>query len=416
MRILMINNYFSNTGGADVYTYAVGKLLRENGHEVFFFATDEKPYFEENYEYSNYFPRNINYKSLSKLELIKHNFRPFYNFEAESKLNNYLKLIKPDIVHCNCIFFNLSPSVLNACYKNNIPVVMTLHGPQLMCPSVKMMYKSEAYCSDKLCISGNPIHCIANRCLDNSLIKSIGITSEFVFRKIHGLYNRISGFICPSNAILELARMSGISEDKLFLVNNFVDKSLFNNEVHSQNEGYFLFVGRLSREKGAHYLVKAMSKLPKDVKLHIVGTGQEEDNLKAQSLNLPNVEFLGFKSGNELQNEYKNCIATVIPCDWFENFPTTIIESFTYGKPVIGSRIGGIPEMIDDGINGITFEPRNIDELAQAIYKFHINNELACKMGENGRLKAEKHYTPDTYYSKLIQVYNNCTFGECVNL
>ena len=415
MRILLINNYFSNTGGADVYTYRVGQLLRENGHEVFFFATDQKPYFEDNYEYSSYFPRNIDYKSLSKLELIKHNFRPFYNFEAEAKLDKFIKLIKPDLIHCNCIFFNLTPSVLNAAYKNNIPVAMTLHGPQLMCPSVKMMYKSEVYCKDKYCVSGNPIHCITNKCLNKSYIKSIGITTEFIFRKIHGLYSKISAYICPSQAILDLAQMSGIDSNRLFLINNFVDRSLFTNEVQDSNRGYFLFVGRLSKEKGAHYLIEAMTKLPKDIKVHIVGTGQEEENLKLQAKqhNLSNIEFMGFKSGKELEEEYKNCRGTIIPCDWFENFPTTVIESFTYGKPVIGSRIGGIPEMIDDNINGLIFETGNTDQLSQAIYKLYSNNNLVQEMGNQGRLKAHRHYTPEVYYTKLIKVYNNCTSGEC---
>lgn len=410
MKVLLINNYFSNTGGADVYTYAVGKLLREYGHEVFFFATNKQPFFEENYEHAKYFPESVDYKLLSKFELIKQNLKPFYNFDAAKKLDLYLKLIKPDIVHCNCIFFTLSPSILNACYKNNIPVVMTLHGPQLMCPSVKMMYKTEAFCKDELCISGNPIHCIINKCVDKSLIKSIGISAEFLFRKIHRLYDRVSAFICPSNAISELAFRSGIPEKKLNVINNFTDKSNYNKLPEYSNKGYFLFVGRLSKEKGVTYLIDAMSKLP-EIKLHIVGTGPDEKEIidYARNFNTANIEFLGFKSGQELETEYKNCIATILPCNWFENFPTTIIESFIYGKPVIGSKIGGIPEMIDNGLHGLIFEPGNIDELVNAIRLLYQDRELVIKMGGNGREKAELQYNPALYYSKLINVYDSVT-------
>lgn len=412
MRILLINNFLSDTGGSEAYTYNTGQLLRKNGHNVFYFAADRQPYLMNEYEYSSYFPQCIDYKLLSKSELILNTIRPFYNFEAEDKLGKYLDDIQPDIVHCNCISFVLTPSVLNACYKRNIPVVMTMHGPQLMCPGVKMMHKSETYCKDELCISGSFIHCITNKCLGKSLIKSLGITTEFMFRKIHGLYNQVSMFISPSQALLELAARSGIPKTKLVLNNNFIDESKYKIEPNYENQGYFLFVGRLSQEKGVHYLLEAMSRLPKEIKLHIVGTGQEEGNLKklANELKLTNVKFLGFKSGKDLDEEYKNCIATILPCNWFENFPTTIIESFIFGKPVIGSNIGGIPEMLrndESGINGIITEPGNINELASAVKQLFENNNQVVEMGHSGRVKAESYYSPERHYSKLIDIYNS---------
>lgn len=409
MKILLVNNNFSNTGGADVYTYAVGNMLRDKGHEVFFFASDKQPYFEPEYKYSDFFPENVDYKNLSKTELVKQAFNPYYNFDAEKKMSDFIDLIKPDVVHCNCIFFNLTPSILRACYKKNIPVVMTLHGPQLICPSVKMMYKSKEYCKDSFCASGNPLPCIMNKCLDNSLLKSTAITAEYLFRKVHGLYGKISAYICPSVAMSKLAAKSGIPDSKLAVINNFVDEAKFKFQPDFQSGKYFLFVGRLSNEKGCHYLLEAMKRLDKSVSLHIVGTGDDEANLikQAQDLKLDNVKFLGFLQGAELENQYRHCISTILPCNWFENFPTTIIESFVYGKPVIASNVGGITEMLENGKNGLVFEPGNVEELAFAMDTLNKDKKMSANMGKNGRMKAESSYRAEFYYSKLMNIYNN---------
>lgn len=407
MKVLLVNNHFSNTGGADVYTYRLGKLLLDKGHQVFYFATDKKPYFEEDYPYAKFFPKYTDLFSMPKNQLLKYGFKSFYSFEAGEKISMLLEEIRPDIVHINCIFYKLTPSVLIPCYKRNIPVVMTLHGPQMMCPSIKMMKESKYYCNEGHCIGGNPWGCIKYKCADNSLIKSIGMVGEYLFRNTLGFYNNIAYFICPSNAVAELAERSGIKSSKLRVINNFIPQDAFDREPKYTNNGYFLFVGRLFKEKGAHYLIEAMRKLPEDLVLHIAGDGVEEENLRNQALEygLENINFKGFLTGKELEEEYKNCIATILPCNWFENFPTTVLESFTYGKPSLASNIGGIPEIIEDGVNGFLFEPGNSDQIAECILKFYENRDFAVQAGKNARIKAEKLYTPEKYYEKLMEIY-----------
>ncbi|HBH19288.1 MAG TPA: hypothetical protein DDX14_10235, partial [Cyanobacteria bacterium UBA9579] len=205
MKILLTNNHFSNYGGADTYTYHTGKLLRENGHEIFFFASNRGIFFDENYEYSRYFPQYVSYRSLSKHQLIGNVFKPFYNFEAKTKLNQYIKEIKPDIVHCNCISYHLTPSILDSCYENNIPIIMTLHDARFLCPAGPLMRGTETYCQDELCIKGNPIHCLINKCKYKSLPASALATFEYFFNRALKIFNKVSMFICPSNALLELA-------------------------------------------------------------------------------------------------------------------------------------------------------------------------------------------------------------------
>ena len=389
MKILLINDFFSDVGGAETYTYGLAKILEKNGHEAFFFSTDYQPYFIENYKYAKYFPKYIDFSSLAKTALPQYAIRFFYNFEAERKLDVYLKEIKPDIIHCSSVINYLTCSMLKACNKNNIPVVMTFHGARLIENKNDTKYLEK----DKTC--------------KNKLVK-IAEEIEFLFRKTHKLYDTIAYFICPSQATYKLALEANIKKEKLVVVNNFISELYFKFQPEYTNKGYFLFVGRLVKEKGVHYLLEAMNRLP-NIKLHIVGKGLEEDNLKKQAkqLGLSNVEFLGFKTGIELEEQYKNCIANILPCNWFEIFGLTIVESFAYGKPVIASNVGAIPEIIKSGKQGIIFEPGNVDELTEAIKKLHSDNELAIEMGKNARLKAESLYDPQVHYNHLIEVYNS---------
>jgi len=214
-------------------------------------------------------------------------------------------------------------------------------------------------------------------------------------------------FICPSQAIANLVVLSGKDKSRIHVVNNALANEKFQIEPCYENKGYFLYVGRLEKTKGLHYLIEAMKHVPRNVKLHIVGKGNREEDLKKQasSLGLDNIDFLGFRSGKELEEEYKNCIATILPCNWFENFPTTILESYAYGKPVIASKLGGIPEMIDNGISGILTEPTDINGLANAMNRLLNDKELVVNMGKAGRVKLERLFNPNVHYDKLLNVY-----------
>jgi len=408
MKVLFINNFFASYGGAESTMYDQASILKENGHEVFFFATNKKPYFEENYEYSHFFPEYTDYRSLTKFDTLKYLLKPFCNSEAKNKLNAYLDEIKPDIVHCHNIYYHLSSSVIEPCKKRNIPVVMSLNDPRLMCPSGTLMYKNKTYCHKELCLSGNIFHCLLNKCKDNNLKASFIATAENLYNKITGYYNLIDIFLCPSHAMRNLAVNSEINPDKLFVLNSFIKESFLNITPQYRDNGYFLYIGRLSKEKGINYLIEAISKLP-DIKLHIVGKGSEEKKLMelCSELNAANVSFKGFLSDKEVEQEYKNCIATILPCNWFETFGLTVVESFAYGKPVIASKIGAIPELVENNLNGIVFQPGNVEELTSAINKLYTERKLAVEMGKRNREKAVKLYSIDTHYKNLINIYNS---------
>jgi len=278
----------------------------------------------------------------------------------------------------------------------------------LVCPAVKLLYKNKKPCENVYCKNGNFIQCLLNNCTQNL---------ESAFRKTFRAYianNRLKNidyFITPSKALMALMIKNNdyVNENNITTINNFLSRNEFDyREPEYINKGYFLYIGRLSREKGVHYLLQAIKDLPRDIEIHIVGNGNEELNLKnfANRYNLNQVKFLGHKNRQEIKEELKNCISTILPCNWFENFPTTNLESFINGKPVIASNIGGIPEQVEHNKTGLLFEPANIEQLKECIMKYRNNPDLVIEHGKNAYNKAIDNYSQEKYYESLLSIYN----------
>lgn len=401
MKILLVNDVYSYSAGIESYVKSLVRILRERGQKIYFYSSSLKP-LEDNYEYAKYFPECLISAEKSCFQKLILNFR---NPEAEKKLDSYLNAINPDIVYSATIDFIFYPYFLKVCYEHNVPVI--LRGSQLGCPAIAFRQGGEHYCSEKLCLGGGLYNCVINRCFSKKIRSNIFAVAKYLYIKHFGLHNKASRFICASEATRRLMEEYGIQKEKLVVISNFVDSSFLVEEPTYTDKGYFLYVGRLSKEKGVTYLLEAISKLP-DFMLHIVGAGPEEEKLREQAsrLGLTNVVFRGLKSGEELIEEYRHCIASILPCDWFEIFGITIVESFALGKPVIASRVGGIPEIVEDGVNGILVEPADVSSLAEAISKLGSNPELVLKMGRKARKKAEEHYSPASHYNRIMEVFS----------
>ena len=399
-KILIINQFFSFIGGAEVVAYNQYKNLQNKNLEVYFWSSNKQPYFEEDYKYIEYFcEENSGIKNY-----FKNPYKYFYNNDAKIKLQKFIKKINPDIIHLHN-FFVLTPSILDCC--KNIPTVMTVHDSKLICPSAQFLIKNKDFCSEQLCKNGEFYNCILNRCVKNKLEPSLRHTiyAYNLLKKI----KYVDKFITPSYALKNLILNAniGINQQKISVINNFLTNEELKIKPNYTNFGYFLYIGRLSPEKGVHYLLEAMKDLPRDIKLKIAGTGVEENKLKqyAKDNNLSNVEFLGFKNRDEIKDLYQNCISTILPCNWFEIFGMTNIESFINGKPVIASNIGGIPEIVEDNINGLLFEPGDVEQLKKCIHKYWNNPNLVVEHGKNGYQKAITQYTEKKYYSELMKIY-----------
>ncbi len=399
-KVLLINNCFCSLGGAEVIAYHTYKILRQHGYDAYFWATDKQPYFENDYPYTNYFTK---YNG-GFLNYIKNPIKYYYNIQAKNDLKKFLKEVKPDIIHLHNIF-GMSYSILECC--KDIPTVMTIHDAGFVCPGLKLLKNNKTLCNEMLCKKFKYFNCVKNKCFNNSLEASI--RHSVLLSVNHKKTKYIDKYITPSNSLKELILKAevGLTKENIHVIPNCLTDKEISVTPNYKNKGYFLYVGRLTEEKGVQYILDALKQLPKDINLHIAGSGEFETFLKQQAKNnnLTNVSFLGYMNKEQLSEEYSHCIATIVPSKWFEIFGLTNIESFIYGKPVIASNIGGIPEIVENNKTGLLFEPQNIQQLKECILKYKNNPDLVIEHGENAYNKALNDYNQDKYYEKLIKVY-----------
>ena len=405
IKILYISDSFLNNSGCAVIARNTYEIFKKKGFDVELFTSKNYCHIN-NYKYEKYFPEIYN----TTLKYLKNIHKYYYNYESANKLEMYLNDFMPDIVHIhNLRSSSITYSILNVLKKYNIPTVMTLHDVSLICPMMTLTKGNGQFCEKFLCKGMNKIHCLTNKCAPNGFEQAIRRSLFSFISDSFGNIRYIQKFITPSLALNKLIIQAdiGIKKNQIQTINNFLSEEELQTLPNFDRGKYFLFIGRLSQEKGVHFLLQAMKYLPKEIELHIVGKGVEEENLKsyARENNLDNVKFLGFKNREEIKEEYQNCIATILPCNWFENFPTTNMESFINGKPVIASNIGGIPEQVEHNKTGLLFEPTNVEELKQCILKYWNNNNLVIEHGKNAYVKAKEIYSIDRYFKELNSIY-----------
>ena len=410
MKIAIVNKFFFPKGGQDAVALEEMKMLEKAGNEVAFFSMTH-PNNPPSYIWENYFADFVEfsncgkeYNLLEKLQIAK-NF--IYNSKAAKKFEEFLKAFKPDIIHCHGIAHQLTYSILVIAKKYNIPVVQTLHDYQTICPNYTLMLGGREICNQQ-CTKSGYIPCIANKCVKNSLSTSILSSAEMFFN--HNILNYtkyIDKFVSPSQFLADLVIKSGINRDKITIISN----SLPDIEKISPNfesKDYFIFAGRLSFEKGVYTLLKAFKDLPEQ-KLLIAGTGPMEEELKQYKSenNINNVEFLGSVDRKILPEYINNSIALIIPSEWYENQPMSIIEAFACGKSVIGCATGGIPEMVINDYNGFIFNMGNIDELKTNIVNLGRKTDKQKTLGQNAYDFALKNYNADKHINCLTKLFTD---------
>ncbi len=402
MRILLINKFLYLRGGDAISTISTGGLLRSKGHEVVFWGMDH-PLNPPDYSYKQYF---VPYVDLNNASGIRDRFKiainMLYSVEAKRRLEKLVLIYKPDIVHLNNFAHQISPSILHVTYKYNIPVVMTMHDYKTICPTYSMLRKGKTC---ERCKDGRYYQCFMNRCTKDSYTKSLLNTVEmYLHQKLLRLYDLIDIFISPS--MFMKSKCAGMGRpDRIVSLPHFIDISKYCPKYESTEQSIVYF-GRLSHEKGLLTLIRAMRNIP-GTSLKIIGEGPLKNDLESEvlSLNLENIEFLGYKSGEELRKEISNSKFVVFPSECYEVFGLTVIESFALGKPVIGSRIGAIPELVKDNETGLTFEPNNPEDLSAKVKELLNSPERIVEMGKNARAYAERELNSEKHYTGLMEIY-----------
>ena len=377
--------------------------MEKHGHAVHIFARQHANNFASKYDM--YFPREMVTDSLKPtISGLRSLWQIFYNWEAKRGLAKMLQDIPIDVAHAHNIYGGLTTSVLDLLYKRNIPILMTLHDYKLICPNYKLIAKGRI-CED--CKSGKFYMAVRNACHKDSLMASAIYACETYFNEWLKKYREnIRFLIAPSRFIKAKFIEFDWPEKQVEYIPNSLVLSEFDPQFTPGN--YFLYLGRLSSEKGILTLIKAFMKTKSEnVKLLIVGEGPIRNQLEGHAKADFRILFKGYLSGNKLKETIRNALAVIVPSEWYENAPISILEAFALGKPVVGSRIGGIPEMIEEGVNGYLLEPGNADDLRKRLELiFSMTAEHIGEIGQAARQKVEREYNAELHYTRLMDIYH----------
>ncbi|MBQ8647854.1 MAG: glycosyltransferase family 4 protein [Oscillospiraceae bacterium] len=404
MKILLVNKFHYRKGGSETYYFALADALRRAGHEVIFFAMES----EKNLpcEQADYFVSGVDYNGpQSVADKIKNGVKLLYSTEAKKKFAALLASEKPDVVHLNLVHRQITLSVVDACKEAGVPVVFTQHDLICVCPNY-LCLSEEGVCED--CLSGSFVPCVKKRCVKGSRAKSLLGAAEAVLYRKRGTYHKIDCYITPSKFHSEMLKKGNFTSSEIRHIPNFLPYGTqFEKKAPVEGAG-LLFLGRLSKEKGLETLLRAMA-LAADATLKIAGDGPQRTELEklAEALGLSErVEFLGFLTGNALTEQLERCKAVVLPSECYENAPYSVMEAMASGKPVLGSRIGGVPELVQDGKTGFLFRPGDAEDQARAIRALCALDEAAYgEMCSNAVRFAAAELTEESHLAKLIPVY-----------
>ncbi len=320
-----------------------------------------------------------------------------YNVGVYKEMRALLKEDRPDVVHVHSVYPMFSPSVLVAFRRAGIPIVMTVHSNNLTCPTWNHLYKGRV-CED--CVGGHEYRCVLKNCRNNILESAAYALRSSVARRFRLFHDNLSLLIVQTRFSKEKLMHAGFRQDQIAVVPN--PSSVKEITANHQDGKYVAFAGRISPEKGVDLLLDAASRMP-DVPFKVAGDGPILAEMVARAPR--NVEFVGRLDFENLVPFYRKARMLVVPSLCFELFGMVVVDAMALGIPVIASRIGGLPHVVDEGVTGALFEPGDAGDLANRIRFLWSKPELGKQMGQAGQQKVLRQYTEGAYFHNLMAVY-----------
>ena len=399
-RLLAINNYFYRRGGAEAVFLDHIRLFSEIGWQTAPFAMQHPDNFPS--DWSSYFVSEIEYgRESGLLTKVAQAGKIIYSWEARDRIKALIERFRPDVAHAHNVYHHLSPSIFPVLKDAGIPTVMTAHDLKLACPAYKMLSHNQIC---ERCKGGRIYNVALHKCIKDSTALSGLVFVETAIHRMLGLYrNTLDRIVVPSRFYVEKLVEWGWPREKLVYIPNFAQTGTLK---PFQDEGdYFAYVGRLAPEKGIGTLIRAAAMAGQ--KLVIAGTGPEEQALKTLANQTGgDVTFAGYVSGDPLHRLIGEARALVLPSEWYENAPISILEAYALGVPVIGADIGGIPEMIVEGETGMIARAADAGDLARVIGAVAaLAPQARREMGRAGREWAGREFSPEAYRSSTLELY-----------
>ena len=391
LHIMMLHNKYQIPGGEDVSTKTELALLKQAGHQV--------TLIEENNN------KILGFSQLQKLKLL---INSSWDYEQHRRIKYLIKDLKPNLLHVQNFFPLFSPSVHSAGQSLNIPTIQHLRNFRLGCLNA-YLFREGKIC--EVCVKKNPWRGILNRCYQNSFAASLGIWNMITYNRFRKTWLQdVSAFIAPSHFAAQKFIEIGIPENRLFVKPNVTHDPLDGQSITPLPEHpNFLFIGRLSPEKGVKTLLQAWEKLAEiDWKLNIIGNGQQKEELEiyVKEHNLHNVNFQGYQSRDQVFAEIQKSTVVVVPSQWYETFGRVVIEAFACGRSVIVSNLGALIELVTEGKTGFLVNPTDIDAWVERLNWYGKNNLDVSRMNQKCRQNYLEKYTLAQNYKQLINIYN----------
>jgi glycosyltransferase involved in cell wall biosynthesis len=393
MKIILVHNSYQRPGGEDVVFEQEQQLLQRAGHTVI-------TYCRSNWEVDEY-------SSWKRLQLVE---KIVWNRDTRREFAGLLEQHKPDLVHVHNTFVMISPSIYSACHLAHVPVVQTLHNYRLYCPAATF-FRDGRVCEE--CVDHGLWRGIAHGCYRDSRAATAAVALGLaVHRQRHTWTREITRYIALSEFSRSKLERAGLPADKISVKPNFVypDPGCRTNGIGK----YALFVGRLSPEKRVGTVLSAWMRLCEPIPLLVLGGGPERARLEGEAvqLGLSSITFRGQVSREETIAAMHGARFLVFSSEWYENFPVTLAESFACGLPVICSRLGAMPEIVEDGRTGLHFTPGDAGDLAKKINWAWNHPDQMQTMGREARLEYEAKYTAERNYEMLIEIYKRAMLTE----
>ncbi len=385
MRILLCHNFYRYRGGEDVFVERLAALLESKGDAVHWLSANSRQLADQ-----------------GLLKRLQSGLGALYSPETIRRVEEQIVSFQPDVAHVHNVFPQLSPSLYAALAHHNLPVVQHLHNFRFLCPN-GLFYTHGETC--QRCVGGNFMHAVRLRCLHGSLTQSAAYAASLAFHWKIGTFPHKLGTLIAANPSTAAYFRERLGEGiPIQVLEHFIDVPP---RPQKKTAGRaVVYMGRLSQEKGVWTILDAAHQLA-DIPFHLIGAGPLEGALRqaARERHLDNVHIHGFIAGEGRFDFLRDALCVVVPSLVYEQFGIAVLEAYAWELPVIASNLGALAHIVRDGETGLLFPAGDVEALVASIRQLAANPSAVLVMGQQGRQLLEAAYTPETYYTRLMQIY-----------
>jgi glycosyltransferase involved in cell wall biosynthesis len=401
VKVLLVNKFHRQVGGAETVAFETKRLLEAAGHEVAEFAMEHEANMPS--PWSPYFARRRDFVNGSRTRRTRDSLASIYSFDARRRLRKLIHEFEPNIAHLHNVYHQLTLSIIDELRAARVPAVMTVHDYKPVCPNYQLL-THDGVC--RRCIGGAYHNAVIHRCVKGSLAGSAVAAAEAYLMRARRQYEKLGALVSPSRFLADILVEDGHPPERVRVIPNPVVTAAAP-PAGSRAEREFIFAGRLVAEKGVRVLAAAAGLLTTHARIVVYGEGPLRGELERVAAAGARLEVRGFAARSVVERQLQTATALLLPSVCYENCPMAVLEAGAAGAAVIASRIGGIPELVCDGETGILVDPGDARQLAASIDALAVDGERAVRLGQAAYARVAERHAPDRYASSVVDLYRS---------